>query len=337
MINRYNSSTDRKIMSHLDRLNLRLKKILFSSRARFLKALYPSVYFQPQNGMLLSGSPRSGTTYLGRILSGCKNYCMVTEPIDYTQTYIQQVGFSERTYVPADKSWPEGVGFFKGLYHGRNIGKYQLMDNSVGDILFCNSILTKCVRANRLVPWLSANLNLRAYIYLIRHPCAVVASQIRHTKFSHRTTILEDDRIYLEVHMPSQLRFANSLSTEEEVRALTWCLDQYIPLNSPRKEKWLQVSYEQIVIHGNAKIKQILDNFRLCTSPKSMRRAQENSREAQRWSVDHRTASVEKRLSLWKNILDRGQVRRILNVVDRIGIGGFSDDIVPSFNNIGIS
>ena len=53
--------------------------------------------------------------------------------------------------------------------------------------------IVKFCRANRMLPWMVEHLDIRPPIYLLRHPCAVVSSQLRHEAFDYMGSTYEKD------------------------------------------------------------------------------------------------------------------------------------------------
>lgn len=290
--------------------------------------------FLLENTVVISGSPRSGTTWLGNILNKHIDYCMLTEPFNLRDPALQDAGYTWRTYVPHEYQWPNGYNIAYKIFTGQHIYKSQLLDNNLINILRAKSLLIKSVRLNRLFPWLTNNFNLRGQIYLIRHPCAVIASQKIHQAFPKQ--VLNDfDLAFIEEHLSHLHKPVQKLKTEEELRAIMWSIDQLVPL-SISNPPWLTVSYEQLVANGDTELKRISDYLNLELTSDMIEQLEQPSREAQRWSADPKQ-SIEKRLSGWQQRLDEETIDRILDVVDMFGIQGFSKDIFPdttAFQNI---
>lgn len=291
-----------------------------------LRFLVNQKNFNIESTVLLTGSPRSGTTWLGSIINAHPDYCMITEPFRLNQK-LKNLGFTWRTYRNADDKWATGHSHIFDVFQGKGISQYHLIDNQVSDILNSNAIMIKSVRLNRLLPWLVQNFRLQGQVLLVRHPCAVISSQLLHNAFEPLNKIRDFDMIIIEHELPHLIPFIKQLKSEPEYRAVQWALDQYICFNAV-DNNWLTVSYEQLVANGNAELKRISDYLNLELKPAMIDQLEQPSREAQKWSVDP-TQSIEERLSGWKQRLDEETIDRILYVVDMFGIKGFNKDIVP--------
>lgn len=311
------------------------KKIRGEVLAKFNKLPLPLRGFDMANTVLLTGSPRSGTTWMGQVLSASREHCLIPEPLHLKMPGLREAGFSWRVYVDPDSEWPEGAAVFEDLFRGKGI-TVKLLYRNGRKVASCRGLVIKAVRANRLLPWLARRFALQGMILLIRHPCAVVSSQMAHAQMGLWDRVQDFDREYLERRLPHLLPFAARLKTEEEFRALTWSLDQHAPLAASDSAGWTRVSYEVLVAEGGAELRRLCSALGMRVSPEAVTMLAENSWQAQGFSADHTRASVEERLGVWKRRLDGDQVARILAVVEACGIRGFSDELMPVWDRIGI-
>lgn len=285
-------------------------------------------------GILLTGSPRSGTTWLGEALSSNPNTLMITEPFAEGKA-LNSAGFSWRTYRSADAEWERGRQYIEKLLGGHGIIPASLMDNDDKRCISAERLVLKCVRVNRLLPWLAENFTELRLIYIIRHPCAVVSSQMLHPAFVPAKWIQEESLELTNKIRPDLTALAESLETEEEVRAFEWCLDQYIPLSSENKNRWLMVNYENLMLEGIPALEKVFKYAGI--DPSFAEQAfSRNSRERRDWSVNFKTASPEKKINSWIDRIDPERIRKIIDIVERFGITGFSDDPKPKPERISV-
>ncbi|MFN2432452.1 MAG: sulfotransferase [Gemmatimonadota bacterium] len=298
----------------------------------------PRASADPARAILLTGSPRSGTTWLGQVLAASADYCLVNEVLDPRMPQTRRSGFGWRDYLDPAAEWPAGRAALQRYVRGRGVS-LKLVRRNRGKALSCRGLVLKEIRANRLLPWIAGQFPDLRLAYVLRHPCAVISSQLVHPRIGRRRAdeLSEDDQRYLDLRLPHLLPWAASLRTPEELRTLTWALDQHAPLSSPLRAAWLQVSYEQLILREQAAFRELFEALRLPSSPEREGRIRRSSWQAQTYSADHSRASPEDRLGLWRGRLDAGRVRRILDVVRTCGIRGFGEDPVPDFDAIGVA
>jgi hypothetical protein len=258
---------------------------------------------------------------------------MVFEPIVvwHKKGVVKDADWSDN--IRADSNWPQGKELFGNLFEGRGIHAHAFVHNSPVDLMRCKSLVIKFINANRLLPWLSASFKIKGMIFILRHPCAVVASLKKHMKKPPQRVSLQGQR-YVTENIPHLANYVKGLQTEEEIHAVRWCCHHYEPLRYSKRDSWIEVSYEELVRSGPDELRRIYSALGLSCPEKAIARLRSSSLTAHSWSVDHNRDSTQKRLSNWKNSLNKHQVRRILSVVEAFGISGFSDEVVPDFDNI---
>jgi hypothetical protein len=293
--------------------------------------------YKSSDTVLLAGSPRSGTTWIGKVLSAPRAYAMITEPIVPTRPDLREAGIGWRTYIRPNCDWVKGKRVFEDIFCGKNMPLETFRDSSYADLLLSEALLIKCIRANRLLPWIIAHFRLKGTIYLIRHPCAVVSSQLLHSSFPDNRRIPDYDQHFVEENIPTLVPFLKRLNREEEWRAVTWSLDQYVPLRYSKPRDYILLSYEELVMDDVRELRRVLSLLHLPMSDKSISQLKVPSREAMAWSANHKRGSVEERVSGWKHCLDRAQIKRVLDVVKTFGIEGFSDDPFPDVDSIKVA
>jgi hypothetical protein len=261
---------------------------------------------------------------------------MVTEPLHLGMSHVRGAGLEWRTYRGPDEPWPEGEALLRRIFTGRRLAPAAYHDNDWATLLRYRTLLIKSVRANRLLPWITSRFRLGGVIHLVRHPCAVVASQLTHPAFASHP-VYPFDRRYVRSHLPHLAARVDALRHEEEARALTWALDQHVPLASPLRDRWLLLPYERMVTRGEAELGRVCAHLGLEPTATARALLRTSSREAHGWSADHARADTEQRLGAWRARLKPEQVRRILDVVAMVGIRGWSEALEPDYAALGTS
>lgn len=153
-------------------------------------------------------------------------------------------------------------------------------------------------------------------------------------RFQLKDLTWADEVAYLSAKLPQFLPFARTLKTEEERRALTWSLDQHVPLSMPPPSPWITVGYEELVLRGVPELRLLCEQLQIEATPKVLRKLSQNSWQTQEAPVDHSRASIEDRLGIWRQRLRPAEVARILAVVEKCGIRGFSESILPNIDDV---
>jgi hypothetical protein len=305
--------------------------------------------------ILIAGSPRSGTTWLMEIFTTLPRYIYVFEPLNpIWRPDSSEVGFRSRTYLPLNSEWPEGEEYIRKIFTGQ-IANLPIKDSLIESILtglsikiiihfmFGNKIIVKSINMNRMLPWIAKRFDLRCIFFIIRHPCAVIASQLKtgfcgyfpssppyFDVYPTKEIILDEaSKInQLDYNLINKLK---KLDKIEEILAAAWCLDNYIPLSQPQPYPWKLVFYEKLVKEGEKEIKLLFESIGEKDIPKSaFRRLRKPSKvtikEDQRF-----IKKPDQQLSKWKEYLSEKQINKILEIVSYFNLDLYNGQGIPNY------
>ncbi|MCA9118222.1 MAG: hypothetical protein KDA79_24290, partial [Planctomycetaceae bacterium] len=200
--------------------------------------------FRVEDALTLTSSPRSGSTWLAETLTTIPRSCFLAEPLHLGWVpEARAAGFSWRTWVSADAKWPAGEHFLRSVFEGRVVNEITLERLNLDEVRKVRRLIVKFVRVGRLLPWLCRTFPLPAPILLIRHPCAVVTSQLKAGKWNDVSTV--DAPGYVHEFPAFQTALAQLNSLEERLAA-QWALDQLPPLLEVQSRPWQMVTYEEL-------------------------------------------------------------------------------------------
>ena len=324
----------------------------------FNKKTYNAKKFNINDTILIVGAPRSGTTWLMEILGTLPNYTNTFEPLNPIWSPNSfEVGFKSRTYIKRDTNWPKGEEYLRKIFIGQ-IAEVPIKDGLLVSLLtgfsikntlrhlFGKKLIVKSVNMNRMLPWIAEKFQLRKIFFIIRHPCAVVASQIKtglcgyrsiqppyRDVFPTKKDILEE-ALKINVINPDLYNKLKKIKTREEVLAASWCLDNYIPLSQKSPQQWSQVVYEKLVKDGKKEIVRLFNEIGEQKIPKS---AFYKLKKPSMVIVKKEKKLIKKpieQLSKWKKNLSEKQIENILSVVSDFGLDFYSNEIEPDYSLI---
>jgi hypothetical protein len=293
------------------------------------------------NTIVIAGVPRGGTTWLYEILlNSIPQSCGIWEPLAlYTNARLTKLNFSWREYIDPTKEWKEAEMFFRDILIGANmslslIHNYSLF-NFFRTISKSDTYIVKFCRANRLLKWMVEKTGITSPILLIRHPCAVVASQLSHGAWDH---VKENNNFEHPAINRQQLKkepwikeIIRHINTPEEKLAITWCLDFYIPLSEPKPHPWILTSYEKLVTDGENEITRIFKSLSR-EVPKEV--ALYLKKPSTSTKVDSNVAMGRNRLDAWKKRLNEDQQEKILSLVSKFGLDFYTDSLEPDYERL---
>jgi len=294
--------------------------------------------------LVLAGTPRSGTTWLLELFRTLPGYKALNEPLMYEEAR-QENGFSWRTHAAPDEHHPEKRNHLKEMLTGRlgvspawyfeaNARPLQLLEHATQQ-----KMVVKFCRAGRMLQWLHQQFDVRGTVLIIRHPCAVVASMLRHGGFEKESSVREPlvQHVLDSQDIPDVLRerfFSTLQSIDSQVEALAvmWCLDHYVPFHLHRKVgyPWVLTAYERLVAAGIGELERITDA--LGVEITEAMHAQLDVASSSIRDRPHREAQDQ--LSKWKDRLTPNQAEDILRIVDAFELDFYTDRLEPDYERL---
>jgi hypothetical protein len=148
------------------------------------------------------------------------------------------------------------------------------------------------------------------------------------------------DLAHIEKALPDALmqevrkRVPGRLTSNEEMLALRWALDHYIPffVHEEAGYPWTLVPYERLVSNGQEELERIFASIGSEVPPAAAERLSVASRSAQRTGVHAEDA--QKQLSKWRRQLESKQVDRVLQIAHAFGLDFYSDALEPDYETL---
>lgn len=285
---------------------------------------------------MISGSPRSGTTWLAELLSTMPGYKHFNEPLHLRLPALPDLDLDWRTYVAPEERRPKLRGYLEGVFTGTASGSYETeADTRLGRLVELYrrpQVVAKFVRANRMLHWINESFDLRGIIILVRHPCAVVASQLDYehgeTNYWAQASPAEKVETVLVGVLPESLRtrFApliRDFDTVEEVLAAIWAVDNYCALRHHGDPPGHVVAYEDLVASPRETLRSVFGALEATPPDEAFRKVDEPSDSA---ASDLHREDVHLQLSKWERKLTGEQIDRILSVTHAFDLDLYSED-----------
>ena len=300
-------------------------------RIETIKIVYRirSSTFHPEDAILVFGSPRSGTTWLAEILSAPKGHTPIIEPIKLH--HLRHTGYREYPYIPTLDKDKKTHDYFMKIFSGEIADGYNTYHTHLLKVLNTKQWVIKFIKGNRMLPWILNNFTFRKKpVFVIRHPCGVVYSQLKHPFVPKPSQIPEDDTKILKHIFGKVPEFVRKVKTKAGIKAITWALDNIIPLKYSPRGKLILVSYEKLILEGEKELKRIYSEWNLSVPEEAIGYLRRRSKEARSWSEFDKRG--RKKLGVWKRYLTQEEIKEILSVVHGFGFLEFTENLEPDYN-----
>ena len=285
--------------------------------------------FDPRQTILIFGSIRSGTTWLAEVLSSLDGYIQIFEPLH--PDYVPEVSriFTDRNpYIPPHQDWPEGHSLFSKIHSGKLINSWIMSQVSLLKIFKAKRLVVKYVRGNLLLEWLVVNMDVLTPILMIRHPCAIISSQLNKGWQPGKKLLLNNP--YLD-HYPDIRRECERLSEPEELAALAWCLRYHAPLMSRKPYQFVLVCYEKLVRNGKEELIKI---FNILNIPLENKAIAQLSIPSDTVTSISQVVKGKDPLAGWREKLTKTQCQNILNVLHIFSMDFYDFELEPNYEKL---
>lgn len=300
---------------------LRLKRIVKNYLIDYMR----NKYYNVQKNHLLFAFPRGGSTWLMEIIQYITKEPVIWEPLHlgHKCPAFKTLNFGWRQYIPEEIEWNEAKLAFDSLFSGKLIDEDIFRHSTYMQSFKSKSLLFKFIFGTQLLPWLTENYTF-CYkpINLIRHPFAVVSSQLRHNSWSFPVSSYTIPSIPFNDIFYKYESFLNTLSTAEEVFTADWCLaNKYVLEHKNNNIKWLTVSYEELVINPQKTLNRIIKEWGLDKDISKID-FKKNSSTTKKDSPENGIS----RINHWQRKLSIHQIRRMKKVLEYFEINTYSAD-----------
>ncbi len=282
--------------------------------------------------IVLASSSRGGSTWLAEMIGSLPGRPIIWEPLHPgNNPDCRSYGFGWQNYLEEGQSDVQKEGYLKRLFTGRELSTRTLTlpQLKLASFFPLHGYLVKFVNANMLLPWLTEIFPLRT-ILMIRHPCAVVSSQLRHGGWSSLSKENMTVPHALLSSMPELKELYNRINRLEELLAFEWVLQTVVPIRSHAR-RWKLTTYEAMVVDGGSELDRIFD-FLGETIPNGL--SEKMNLASSSTVSDSNVKTGKNPLTGWKEKLTRTQIDRILSVVHQAELYFYTKDLEPDYSQL---
>lgn len=291
--------------------------------------------------IVIFGTPRSGTTWIMEVINEIRKGVFLFEPLNKKWfPIIHDYYEPPRPLLLKDNSNDAIREFFHNFltdaFQGKIYSKQPFLRRDFKTIkqrIFSNKLIVKFVRGNRMIPWIQDNFDLKKIILIIRNPLTTIASQLKRgiTGYfgrldSHKIETVKKQTKELDFLPDDIKQQIENFEKEEEILAVMWALDYYIPLKFCDLEDLHLIIYENFMIDKEKALNELYRQLNLKETENPIDR--EFLDKPSMLGVKTYTNDQEKQLNKWQEILSEDQVENILHVLEIFGMDFYNKNPV---------
>ncbi|MEL7445904.1 MAG: sulfotransferase domain-containing protein [Pseudomonadota bacterium] len=301
---------------------------------------------QESTPILVSGSPRSGSTWLLEALERRFKARRNWEPIDGIEQHLDgtmgQRRFGLRPYLAPDMEDDELAPLLLDIVDGGAPRQFRRAWNTkkstaanLANIARANRTIVKFTEAQRALPFIAARRD-NPVIVILRNPLAVTASALSFAGERDFDNALEEVDVPPTRTLPPRLladfpdleAFARPRMTKAQYIALATVIDMLVPLRDARcRERCLFVSYETLR-ENPARMAEL---YAYCGDPSGLDET-DIAAMAEPSARARAQTSLEKDKLPWADRMLPQEVEQALEIMKGLGIDWYSD--TPGINAV---
>ena len=306
------SDTYRYFRWRVARIRLR---IVSAIARQFLR----DVHGNGNRSILVAGAARSGTTWLAQAIRS-QTFCRIMfEPFHPGKVEAYRE-FDYYQYVRPAEDHPQLLGYCGRLFNGdlRNPWVDTLVDVYRPEIR-----LVKAVRASFLLGWIHRNFPTIPILFIVRHPCAVVASRLEIGWGTEDLAPCLRPGPLVEDFLQEKLEYLRGVEHSEEQHAALWGLHNLIALEHLEGGRGQVVFYEDLLLRPEEELPRIFGAISQTYDDSVFASLKKPSaRSSPRSAV----VTGGDPLLHWQHTLSAAQIERIRAVVDHLGLSHLYGD-----------
>lgn len=283
----------------------------------------------PKATILVMGSGRSGTTWLGDVLgSSVPRTRQIFEPLHPTfSTRVREMtGYDQRDpylrsfYLRPNSAAPAWELFWWDVLAGQERSYWTDINRTTFMPL---QYLVKEIRANLMAGFVAAHCQPKI-VFVLRHPCAVIHSRLYKVNppwYASVDDILSQEQL-VEDHVAP---WVDLIAQERDIigaHAVWWAVSNAIALHQLRPYPHVTVSYEALSLDPEGEFRSLLASLGFPDADVSNSVIHKPTRMA---SPGQFADDAVRRLSEWQGHLSHVDVRRILDWAHRLGLDFYDD------------
>jgi len=291
--------------------------------------------YDVRDTIVVACTGRGGSTWLAQIVSTLPHHHLLWEQLHWrTNPECQDYGFGEPIYLTNERARTEQEQFVRRVLTGQTLSSAINTSRyfQPWDLIRVRAYVAKFVTANMLLPWMVETFGVRT-IYMVRHPCAVVASQMKHERWDEVEKEFCEHPVLFQEY-PHLRRTFEAINSTEEILAFNWAVQNIIPLKHPNPKPWITTTYEALVEDGMNEVERIFGELGEPVPQRAEPMLNRSSATSSEASSNHRN---REQLTKWRKRLSTAQIGRILEVVDDSGIAVYDDGLYPNLDRASVT
>jgi len=282
----------------------------------------------PTQNILIFSEPRGGSTWLTEMVQHFMSSPVLWEPLFLTNApAFRRLNFGWRPIIPRTADAEPAYRTFQQLFRGRFVYRENCILSEPRDFVRCANMTVKFCRANGLLPWIARNFKLTYKpVYLLRHPFAVVASQINYDAWNNVNPLKKPASYPYPEYFQRHETFLADLKTLPERLLAVWCITNREALRALDSSEWHTIFYEDLLADPERELGNLFHVWGMDAPDFASSNIRKPSQSVKSGTNIN---DIEKQLTKWHSFFDHDDIKRMLYILDYFKISVYNSDPFP--------
>ena len=279
----------------------------------------------PNANVWIAGSGRSGTTWLATMVAETVRARVIFEPLhpDAWRGPELSLVAGARPFLHWTERAQPVRQYFDDLFSGRYANRWTRFGHNSRlrwpRILLSSLGATRCVlkaiRSNLMLPWVTRQTEYPVLL-IVRHPCAVVASQLKRRWLGDIRPLL-DSLSSIDGALHAHAGWLREASRDPiGLLAVRWALETLVPLRFAARDRLTVVHYESLAANPATEMQRVFTALGWPMNERMRKRLGRAIRQRVSGMGQRRSSSTA---PAWQAELTAPDIERILGICRRLG------------------
>lgn len=278
--------------------------------SRLRSGLYIDIDKDAANTVFITGTGRSGTTWLEDIINFDNSYRIIFEPFHYQQQALLKSWHHRQYLRDQDNRFSEQIEIVLS-------GKVRsFWTDKFNRRLVCSKRLIKDIRTHFIMHWVHTHYPGIPQILILRHPCATALSKIKLNWRTNLSTYTDQPELLEDFFQPFTAIIQNT-ETRFEKYITQWCLENIVPLKQFNPGEILVCFYEDLCNHPEQELQRLFAFLNLQDVDRALRSITKPSRMSHPHSAIKHTNDLT---GHWKTIITDKELAQADQILAAFGL-----------------
>jgi len=266
--------------------------------------------------IFISGSGRSGTTWLQEIINYNNQYRILFEPFHKHYVPLLQ-HWAYRQYIRPDSREKKYIVPATKILSGKIRNEWIDKDNGKK---ITNKRIIKDIRTQFLLKWLNSVFPRVPIIMIMRHPCAVANSKLAlgwNSQLNQHLNELFLQKDLVTDFLEPFVKLSKSVEEDFERHILLWCFEYFVPLSQFDKGDIFLIFYENLCINYELEIMRLFLYLGKNYSEKIYLKHKTPSSQAM---MNSAIVQGKNPINSWRMNISDGQIKTANNILSNFGL-----------------